>query len=48
VGDFTLRTKGGSREESRVLVSKESNWTGSGPAKIEAEVGIGEAVVRLE
>lgn len=48
VGDFTLRATGGSREESRVLVSKESNWTGSGPAKIEAEVGIGEAVVRLE
>ncbi len=48
VGDFTLRTKGGSREETRVLVSKESKWTGSGPAKIEVEVGVGEAVVRLE
>jgi len=48
VGDFTLRAKGGSREETRALVSKESNWTGTGPAKIEAEVGIGEAVVRLE
>ena len=48
VGDLTLRTKGGSREESRVLVSKESKWAGSGAAKIEAEVGVGEAVVRLE
>ena len=48
VGDFTLRAEGGSREESRVLVSKESSWTGTGPAKIEAEVGIGEAVVGLE
>ena len=48
VGDLTLRTEGGSREESRVLVSKESKWAGSGAAKIEAEVGVGEAVVRLE
>jgi hypothetical protein len=29
-------------------VSKESQWTGAGAAKIEAEVGIGEAVVGLE
>jgi hypothetical protein len=48
VGDFTLRAKGGSSKESRALVSKESQWTGAGPAKIEAEVGIGEAVVGLE
>jgi len=48
VGDFTLRAKGGSSKESRALVSKESQWTGAGAAKIEAEVGIGEAEVGLE
>lgn len=47
IGDATLEVPDDRAESGRALVSAHSGWTSSGKGSISAEVGIGEAEVRL-
>lgn len=49
VGDTTLRLPDGPVDEERSFVSSEIDWNGGrGEASVAVEVGVGDAVVRLE
>jgi hypothetical protein len=48
VGEATLRGFGSDTENRRSFVSAEAHFEGRGDYQIEEELGVGEAVIRLD